>query len=336
MSDTPRMMTAIGFETPGGPDVLVPMERPVPAAAAGEVLIRVEAAGVNRPDVIQRMGHYPPPPGVTDIPGLEVAGTVVALGPDVSSIAVGDKVCALVPGGGYAEYVAAPAGSVLPVPAGLTMAEATALPETFFTVWTNVFDRVGLKAGERFLVHGGTSGIGTTAIQLAKAFGAEVFTTVGSDEKAEAVRKLGADHAINYNKTDFVEAVLEATGGHGVEVILDMVGGDYVERNWKVAAVEGRICQIATLNGVAENVNFSRLMVKRLVHTGSTLRPREAAFKAAIAARLREKVWPLIEAGTVRPVMDSTFPLAEAAAAHARMESSGHIGKIVLLTGAAT
>lgn len=336
MSDTPRMMTAIGFETPGGPDVLVPMERPVPAAAAGEVLIRVEAAGVNRPDVIQRMGHYPPPPGVTDIPGLEVAGTVVALGPDVSSIAVGDKVCALVPGGGYAEYVAAPAGSVLPVPAGLTMAEAAALPETFFTVWTNVFDRVGLKAGERFLVHGGTSGIGTTAIQLAKAFGAEVFTTVGSEEKAEAVRKLGADHAINYNKTDFVEAVLEATGGHGVEVILDMVGGDYVERNWKVAAVEGRICQIATLNGVAENVNFSRLMVKRLVHTGSTLRPREATFKAAIAARLREKVWPLIEAGTVRPVMDSTFPLAEAAAAHARMESSGHIGKIVLLTGAAT
>lgn len=336
MSDTPRMMTAIGFETPGGPDVLAPTQRPVPAAAAGEVLIRVEAAGVNRPDVIQRMGHYPPPPGVTDIPGLEVAGTVVALGPDVSGIAVGDKVCALVPGGGYAEYVAAPAGSVLPVPAGLTMAEAAALPETFFTVWTNVFDRVGLKAGERFLVHGGTSGIGTTAIQLAKAFGAEVFTTVGSQEKAEAVRKLGADHAINYNKTDFVEAVLEATGGHGVEVILDMVGGDYVERNWKVAAVEGRICQIATLNGVAENVNFSRLMVKRLVHTGSTLRPREAAFKAAIAARLREKVWPLIEAGTVRPVMDSTFPLAEAAAAHARMESSGHIGKIVLLTGAAT
>lgn len=336
MSDTPRMMTAIGFETPGGPDVLAPTQRPVPAAAAGEVLIRVEAAGVNRPDVIQRMGHYPPPPGVTDIPGLEVAGTVVALGPDVSGIAAGDKVCALVPGGGYAEYVAAPAGSVLPVPAGLTMAEAAALPETFFTVWTNVFDRVGLKAGERFLVHGGTSGIGTTAIQLAKAFGAEVFTTVGSQEKAEAVRKLGADHAINYNKTDFVEAVLEATGGHGVEVILDMVGGDYVERNWKVAAVEGRICQIATLNGVAENVNFSRLMVKRLVHTGSTLRPREAAFKAAIAARLREKVWPLIEAGAVRPVMDSTFPLAEAAAAHARMESSGHIGKIVLLTGAAT
>lgn len=336
MSDTPRMMTAIGFETPGGPDVLVPMERPVPAAAAGEVLIRVEAAGVNRPDVIQRMGHYPPPPGVTDIPGLEVAGTVVSIGPDVSGIAKGDKVCALVPGGGYAEYVTAPAGSVLPVPAGLSMTEAAALPETFFTVWTNVFDRVGLKSGERFLVHGGTSGIGTTAIQLAKAFGAEVFTTVGSEEKAEAARKLGADHAINYNKADFVEAILEATGGHGVEVILDMVGGDYVERNWKVAAVEGRICQIATLNGIAENVNFSRLMVKRLVHTGSTLRPREAAFKAAIAARLREKVWPLIEAGTVRPVMDSTFPLAEAAAAHARMESSGHIGKIVLLTEAAT
>lgn len=336
MSDIPRMMTAIGFETPGGPDVLVPMQRPVPSAAAGEVLIRIEAAGVNRPDVIQRMGHYPPPPGVTDIPGLEVAGTVVALGPQVAGLSTGDRVCALVPGGGYAEYVAAPAGSVLPVPSGLSMTEAAAIPETFFTVWSNVFDRVGLTAGERFLVHGGTSGIGTTAIQLAKAFGAEVFTTVGSDDKAEAARRLGADHAINYNSADFVEVVLEATGGHGVEVILDMVGGDYVERNWKVAAVEGRICQIATLNGVAENVNFSRLMVKRLVHTGSTLRPREAAFKAAIAAQLREKVWPLIEAGTIRPVMDSTFPLAEAAAAHARMESSGHIGKIVLLTEAAT
>lgn len=336
MSDIPRMMTAIGFETPGGPNVLAPMQRPVPSAAAGEVLIRIEAAGVNRPDVIQRMGHYPPPPGVTDIPGLEVAGTVVALGPQVAGLSPGDRVCALVPGGGYAEYVTAPAGSVLPMPSGLSMAEAAAIPETFFTVWSNVFDRVGLTAGERFLVHGGTSGIGTTAIQLAKAFGAEVFTTVGSDDKAAAARRLGADHAINYNSADFVEVVLEATGGHGVEVILDMVGGDYVERNWKVAAVEGRICQIATLNGIAENVNFSRLMVKRLTHTGSTLRPREAAFKAAIAAQLREKVWPLIEAGTVRPVMDSTFPLAEAAAAHARIESSGHIGKIVLLTGAAT
>ena len=332
MTETPRMMTAIGFESPGGPDVLVPMERPTPSARAGEVLIEVAAAGVNRPDVLQRMGSYPPPKGVTDIPGLEVAGRVVSTGPGVSGLAPGDAVCALVPGGGYADYVTAPEGSVLPVPAGLSMAEAAALPETFFTVWTNVFDRVGLTSGERFLVHGGTSGIGTTAIQLARAFGAEVFTTVGSEEKAQAVRALGADHAINYNTTDFVEAILAATGGEGVHVILDMVGGDYVERNWKVAAVEGRICQIATLNGVAEQVNFSRLMVKRLTHTGSTLRPRDAAFKAAIADSLREKVWPLIEAGTVRPVMDSTFPLREAAAAHARMESSGHIGKIVLLT----
>lgn len=334
MIETPRMMTAIGFESPGGPEVLAPVQRPTPSAGPGEVLIRVAAAGVNRPDVLQRMGHYPPPKGVTDIPGLEVAGTIVSVGPGVSGLAAGNEVCALVAGGGYAEYVTAPQGSVLPVPAGLSMAEAAALPETFFTVWSNVFDRVGLTSGERFLVHGGTSGIGTTAIQLARAFGAEVFTTVGSEEKAAAVRALGADLAINYNTTDFVDAVLAATGGEGVHVILDMVGGDYVERNWKAAAVEGRICQIATLNGVAEQVNFSRLMVKRLTHTGSTLRPRDAAFKAAIAGRLREKVWPLIEAGTVRPVMDSTFPLREAAAAHARMEGSGHIGKIVLLTAA--
>ncbi|MCA1298243.1 NAD(P)H-quinone oxidoreductase [Stappia indica] len=330
MTDTPRMMTAIGYETPGGPDVLAPQQRPVPAPAEGEVLIRVIAAGVNRPDVIQRMGHYPPPPGVTDIPGLEVAGEIVALGHGVSRHAVGDRVCALVPGGGYAEYCAAPEGSVLPVPAGLSMVEAAALPETFFTVWSNVFDRVRLVAGERFLVHGGTSGIGTTAIQLAKAFGAEVFTTVGSPEKAEAARALGADHVINYNTTDFVTEILNLTAGAGIHVILDMVGGDYVERNWKVAAIEGRICQIATLNGVAEQVNFSRLMMKRLVHTGSTLRARDAGFKAAIARALGQKVWPLIAAGRVRPVMDSTFPLAEAAKAHGRMESSGHIGKIVL------
>ncbi|WP_349358242.1 NAD(P)H-quinone oxidoreductase [Stappia sp.] len=335
MSEHPRMMTAIGIASPGGPDVLAPEERPVPAAGEGEVLIRVAAAGVNRPDVLQRRGHYPPPPGAPDIPGLEVSGTVVALGPHVDGVAVGDAVCALVPGGGYAEYVVAHAGSVLPVPEGLSMEEAAALPETFFTVWTNVFDRVGLTAGERFLVHGGTSGIGTTAIQLAKAFGAEVFTTVGSAEKAEAARRLGADHVINYNEADFVSEILAITDKAGVHVILDMVGGDYVERNWKVAAVEGRICQIATLNGVSENVNFSRLMVKRLIHTGSTLRPRDNAFKAAIAARLKEKVWPLIAAGTVRPVMDSTYPLARAAEAHARMESSGHIGKIVLVTGAA-
>lgn len=331
----PRMMRAVTITAPGGPDVLAVEERPRPAAGPGEVLIRVAAAGVNRPDVLQRMGHYPPPPGVTDIPGLEVAGEIVARGPGVAEAAhlsPGARVCALVAGGGYADYVAAPVGSVLPVPAGLSLTEAAALPETFFTVWSNVFDRVGLKAGERFLVHGGTSGIGTTAIQLAKAFGAQVFTTVGSQAKAEAALALGADHAINYNTADFVEEIGRLTKGAGIHVILDMVGGDYVERNWKVAAVEGRICQIATLNGPSEEINFSRLMVKRLTHTGSTLRPRDAAFKAAIAEKLRELVWPLIEAGTVRPVMDSTFALHEAAVAHARMESSSHVGKIVLET----
>jgi putative PIG3 family NAD(P)H quinone oxidoreductase len=333
----PRMMTAIAIKSPGGPDVLAPEERPVPAAREGEVLIRVHAAGVNRPDVIQRKGLYPPPPGVTDIPGLEVAGEVIARGPGLSGeehLQVGARVCALVPGGGYAEYVTAHAGCVLPVPDGLSMVEAAAVPETFFTVWSNVFDRVGLTSGERFLVHGGTSGIGTTAIQLAKAFGAEVFTTVGSAEKAEAARKLGADHVINYNEKDFVEEIGRITGGAGVHVILDMVGGDYVERNWKVAAVEGRICQIATLNGMSQEVNFSRLMVKRLTHTGSTLRPRDEAFKAAIATRLREKVWPLIAGRKVGPVMDSTYPLDQAVAAHTRMEGSSHVGKIVLVTPA--
>ncbi|WP_029059423.1 NAD(P)H-quinone oxidoreductase [Stappia stellulata] len=333
MSTTDHMMTAIGFKSPGGPDVLAAETRPVPSPKEGQVLIAVAAAGVNRPDVIQRKGAYPPPPGVTDIPGLEVAGTIAGLGPQVEGLAEGDAVCALVPGGGYAQYVVADAGCVLPVPKGLTLTQAAALPETFFTVWSNVFDRAGLSAGESFLVHGGTSGIGTTAIQLAKAFGATVFTTVGSGEKAEAARALGADHVIDYNRQDFVSEILQITGKRGVDVILDMVGGDYVERNWKVAAVEGRICQIATLNGVSEQVNFSRLMVKRLTHTGSTLRPRDTAFKAAIARKLAEKVWPLIEAGTIAPVMDSTFALADAAGAHARMESSGHIGKIVLLTG---
>ncbi|MXN65371.1 zinc-binding dehydrogenase [Stappia sp. GBMRC 2046] len=330
MADTPRMMTAIVASAPGGPDVLEAVERPVPAPGEGEVLIKVGAAGVNRPDVLQRMGNYPPPPGASDILGLEVAGEVIALGRGVDGVAEGDKVVALVPGGGYAEYCAAHHSNTLPVPAGLSMDQAAALPETFFTVWTNVFDRVGLKAGERFLVHGGTSGIGTTAIQLAKAFGAEVFTTVGTDEKKTAAQALGADHVINYNTTDFVSEILSLTGKAGVHVILDMVGGDYVEKNWTVAAVEGRICQIATLNGPSEQANFSKLMVKRLIHTGSTLRARDVGFKAAIARNLREKVWPLIETGQVRPVMDSSFPLREAAKAHARMESSGHIGKIVL------
>ncbi|MBA5777288.1 NAD(P)H-quinone oxidoreductase [Stappia sp. F7233] len=330
MTELPRFMTAIVAKAPGGPDVLASEERPVPAPGEGEVLIKVAAAGVNRPDVLQRQGHYPPPPGASDILGLEVSGTVAALGRGVTDLALGKAVAALVPGGGYAEYCAVHASNTLPIPHGLSMVEAAALPETFFTVWSNVFDRVGLKSGERFLVHGGTSGIGTTAIQLARAFGAEVFTTVGSDEKVEAVKALGADHAINYNRQDFVAEFLKITDKAGIDVILDMVGGDYVERNWTVAAVEGRICQIANLNGVAEQVNFNRLMVKRLVHTGSTLRARDVAFKAAIARNLKDRVWPLIEAGKVKPVMDSTFPLANAAEAHARMESSGHIGKIVL------
>jgi len=330
MSDLPAKMTAMAISEPGGPDVLVPEERPLPEPARGEILIKVEAAGVNRPDVQQRKGAYPPPKGASDLPGLEVAGTVVARGEGAALHGIGTKVTALAPGGGYAQFCKVPEAHALPIPEGLSILEAAALPETFFTVWSNVFDRVGLKAGERFLVHGGTSGIGTTAIQLAKAFGSEVFTTVGSEEKAEAVRALGADHVINYKAADFVEVIKDLTGGDGIHVILDMVGGDYVEKNWIVAAVEGRICQIATLGGISENLNFGRLMMKRLVHTGSTLRPRDNAFKAAIAQNLKDKVWPLIEAGKVRPVMDSTFPLLQAADAHRRMESSGHIGKIML------
>ncbi len=330
MQNLPESMSVVAISEPGGPEVLVPEERPLPQPGPGEILIRVAAAGVNRPDVLQRKGAYPPPKGASDLPGLEVSGEVAALGEGAGRHRIGDKMAALCPGGGYAEYCKVPEGHALPVPSGLSMVEAAALPETFFTVWTNVFDRCGLKSGERFLVHGGTSGIGTTAVQLAKAFGAEVFTTVGSAEKAEAVKKLGADHAINYREEVFEKAILEITDGEGVDVILDMVGGDYVERNWKAAAVEGRICQIATLNGVSENVNFSRLMMKRLTHTGSTLRPRSDDFKTAIAESLKEKVWPLIEAGRIGPIMDSTFPLREAAEAHRRMESSGHIGKIVL------
>ncbi|MCV0424902.1 MAG: NAD(P)H-quinone oxidoreductase [Roseibium sp.] len=330
MQNLPETMSAIAISVPGDPDVLKLETRPMPALEPHEILIRVAAAGVNRPDVLQRKGAYPPPKGASDLPGLEVAGEVVACGADEVRHKIGDKVTALAPGGGYATYCKVPAGHALPIPAGLSIVEAAAVPETFFTVWTNVFDRCGLSAGERFLVHGGTSGIGTTAIQLAKAFGAEVFTTVGSEDKADAVRQLGADHVINYRDQVFEKSILEITDGKGVNVILDMVGGDYVERNWKAAAVEGRICQIATLNGIAENVNFSRLMVKRLTHTGSTLRPRSDAFKTAIAENLESSVWPLIESGKVRPVMDSTFPFEEAAEAHRRMESSGHIGKIVL------
>ena len=326
----PEEMVAIEITAPGGPEVLVPRKRPVPEAKNGEVLIRVAAAGVNRPDVMQRAGSYPPPPGASDIPGLEVAGEVVALGPGADGISTGDRVCALVSGGGYAEYCAAPAPQCLAVPEGLSETEGAALPETFFTVWTNVFDRGALQAGERFLVHGGSSGIGTTAIQLANAFGASVYATAGSEEKCAACRSLGASEAFNYRERDFVEGVLDATRGAGVDVILDMVGGDYLSRNLKCLAPGGRLVQIALLRGAKTEINLAAVMMKRLTLTGSTLRPRSVAEKAEIAAALERRVWPLLAAGSVRPVMHATFPLHEAADAHRLMESSAHIGKIVL------
>lgn len=323
-------MRAIAITEPGGPEVLQIEERIKPAIKQGEVLIRVVGAGVNRPDALQRAGAYPPPAGASDLPGLEVSGVIAEVAEDVQDWQPGDTVLALTPGGGYAEYCVAPASHVLPIPKGMGFLEAAGVAETAFTVWSNVFDRVGLRSGESFLVHGGTSGIGTTAIQFAKAFGATVFTTVGSEYKAEAARNLGADFTINYKTHAFEKEILRLTEKRGVDVILDMVGGDYVERNWIAAAVEGRICQIATLNGASQSVNFSRLMAKRLVHTGSTLRPRSVDFKARIAASLRDKVWPLYESGQVKVVMDQVFDLERAADAHARMESSGHIGKIVL------
>ncbi len=326
----PDSMTAIEITADGGPEVLELATRPVPAPAKGEVLIQVAAAGVNRPDVVQRQGLYPAPKGASDIPGLEIAGTIVGLGGDAGGWTEGDVVTALVSGGGYAQYCTAPAPQCLAVPKGLSMVEAASLPETFFTVWSNVFDRAGLKSGERFLIHGGTSGIGTTAIQLAKAFGAEVFATAGSDEKCTACLELGADHAINYRTQDFVEIVKDKTGGKGVNVILDMVGGDYIARNLRAVGVEGRIVNIAYLKGSKVEINLIAVMLKRLTLTGSTLRAREVAFKAAIAENLRQKVWPLIEAGSIKPVIAATFPLAEAADAHRLMESSAHIGKIVL------
>jgi NADPH2:quinone reductase len=330
MASVPSRMTAIGIVSPGGPEVLVPEERPVPAPGAGEILVKVAAAGVNRPDVMQRKGLYPPPPGAPDIPGLEIAGTVVALGEGVTRWKIGDAVCALVVGGGYAEYCLAHESHALSIPAGISLTQAAAIPETFFTVWHNVFERGALKSGETLLVHGGSSGIGTTAIQLAKQFGARVFVTAGTDEKCESCRKLGADLAINYKTEDFVAETKKATGGKGADVILDMVGGDYIERNYEAAAVEGRIVQIAFQGSTKATVDFRRIMLKRLHHTGSTLRSRSVADKGLIAQAIAEKVVPLLAAGTVRPVMDSTFPLAEAAKAHARMESSAHIGKIVL------
>jgi putative PIG3 family NAD(P)H quinone oxidoreductase len=333
VTELPETMRAIEITEPGGPEVLQLAERPLPKPDGGQILVRVRAAGVNRPDVMQRKGSYPPPPGAPDIPGLEIAGEVVAAAADVSRFAPGDEVLALVPGGGYAEFCVVAADNALPIPAGLSMIEAGAIPETFFTVWSNVFDRGQLRPGEWILVHGGSSGIGTTAIQFAKAVGAFVATTAGSDEKCKACAGLGADLAINYRTEDFVERVKARTNGHGADLILDMVGGDYVERNWKAAAVEGRIVQLAVLGGVSERVDFRRLMLKRLTHTGSTLRGRDVAFKAEIARSLEETVWPLIEAGKVRPVIDSTFPLEAAADAHRRMESSEHIGKIVLTVG---
>ena len=326
----PETMRAVEITAPGGPDVLVEGARPTPTPGPDEILIRIAAAGVNRPDCLQRAGAYPPPPGASDLPGLEAAGEVVAVGANVDKWATGDKVCALLAGGGYAEFATTHQDHALPVPAGMSMAEAAALPETFFTVWTNVFDRGGLVGGETFLVHGGSSGIGTTAIQLAKAFGARVFTTVGGEDKADVCRKLGAEIAVNYRTDDYVETLRKATDGRGVDLILDMVGGDYIAKNVKLAADQGRIAQIAFLQGPQVELNFVHVMLKRLTITGSTLRPRSIQEKADIAASLREHVWPLIEAGRVAPVMAESFPLSEAAKAHALMESSTHIGKIVL------
>ena len=330
MSDLPDVMKAVVAASPGGPEVLRIGEKPRPSPREGEILIAVEAAGVNRPDVLQRQGLYPPPPGAPDILGLEVAGTVVALGAAATRHNLGDRVLALVPGGGYAQYCLAHESNALPIPAGLSIIESGAVPETFFTVWTNVFDRGTLKAGETLLVHGGTSGIGTTAIMLAKAFGAKVVATAGSPDKVAACLRLGADVAVDYRAADFVEETLKATDKKGADVILDMVGGDYAARNYAAAALNGRIVQIAHLGGGKATIDLRLLMIKRLVHTGSTLRPRSPAEKAVIADALREKVWPLLAAGRCKPIIDSTYPLAEAAKAHARMESSAHIGKIVL------
>lgn len=325
-------MKQIEITTFGGPEVLQPVEAPRPEPGPGQVLIRVHAAGVNRPDLLQRQGKYPPPPGASPIPGLEVAGEVFATGAGVTAPAVGARVCALLTGGGYAEYTMAEAGLCLPVPKGLSLTEAAALPETYFTVWHNVFERGTLQRGETLLVHGGSSGIGTTAIQLAAAFGARVFATAGTPEKCAACRELGAELAIDYRAQDFVAAVAGATGGRGVEVILDMVAGDYVEKNFAAAAEDGRIVIIAGLHGYKTELNLLPLMRKRLTLTGSTLRNRDLAFKTALAKSLLAEVWPLLESGRVRPVLYRTLPLAEAAEAHRLLEGGAHIGKIVLTT----
>ena len=326
----PETMTAIEISEFGGPDVLKLATRPVPKPSANDVLIRVAAAGVNRPDAIQRAGHYPPPPGQSDLPGLEVSGEIVALGDGVEGVSIGDHVCALTPGGGYAEYCIAPAAHCLPVPDGVSISDAAGIPETSFTVWHNVFQRAYLREGESFLVHGGSSGIGTTAIQLAKALGAAVYTTAGSEVKCAACRDLGADIAINYRDEDWALVLREKTEKRGVDVILDMVGGDYIQKNIDSLAIDGRLSIIAFLTGATANLTLSRFMVKRQTMTASTLRAQSDASKAAIAFELKEKVWPMFAAGQIKPIIDSKFPLTDAAQAHQRMESSGHIGKIIL------
>ncbi|MFW2851575.1 NAD(P)H-quinone oxidoreductase [Sphingomonas sp. TX0543] len=333
MTAIPTTMLAIDPDAPGGPEVLVPVGRPVPSPGAGEVLIRVAAAGVNRPDVVQRMGAYPPPPGAPSILGLELSGTVVATGAGADEALLGRKVCALIGGGAYAEYAVAPAGTCLPVPEVVTMIEAAAIPETLFTVWTNLFERAFAVEGDTVLVHGGTSGIGTMAIALANIFGLEIIVTAGSDEKVAAARKLGADHAINYRTEDFVERVREITDGKGVAAVLDMVGGDYVPRNLKCLGEDGRHVSIAVQGGASATIPIFDIMRRRLTLTGSTLRPRDTGFKSLVAEELQRIVWPHVEAGRLRPVIDRTYPLAEAAAAHRRMEAGDHVGKIVLTMG---
>jgi NADPH:quinone reductase len=330
MMSVPIEMTVVEIAAPGAPEQLKIATRPVPKPGAEEVLVKVAAAGVNRPDVMQRQGRYPPPAGASDLPGLEISGEIVALGSNVSSLSIGDKVTALLPGGGYAGYAIAAAPLCLPVPDGISMVEAAAIPETYFTVWTNLFDRGRCQAGDTVLIHGGTSGIGTTAIQLAAAWGARVFATAGSDVKARACERLGAVRGINYRTEDFVEVLRAATGGNGVDVTLDMVAGSYVARNLEIAALEGRIVVISLLGGARAEVNFGLILTKRLTLTGSTLRSRTVAQKAAVADAVRKNVWPLLAAGRARPVIHATFPLAEASEAHRLMESSNHIGKIVL------
>jgi NADPH:quinone reductase len=326
----PLEMTVVEIAAPGGPEQLKPAQRPVPVPKEEEVLVRVAAAGVNRPDVMQRQGRYPPPAGASDLPGLEISGEIVARGPKVSGLSIGDKVTALLPGGGYAGYAVAAAPLCLPVPNGISMVEAAAIPETFFTVWTNLFDRGRCKAGDIVLIHGGTSGIGTTAIQLAAAWGARVFATAGSDDKARACERLGAIRGINYRTEDFVEVMRTETGGKGVDVTLDMVAGSYVPRNLEIAALEGRIVMISLIGGSRAEINMGTILTKRLTLTGSTLRSRTVAQKAEVADAVRKNIWPLLAAGRVRPTIHATFPLAQASEAHRLMETSNHIGKIVL------